>query len=141
MDKAGAVCRCLCVSCQRLRIGELFRDLSDKVLSEKNETDYTDVREWLYNLREAAEHVEMLDLAVLLREVASRGDRRSASCAGKFCSRFCNSPTAKTETSYLSFRFYDYCARTRTKLAELAARIFPRIFKSTAIGKSAVVNR
>jgi len=33
-----------------------------------------DVRAWLDGLRESPEHREMMDLAILVREVSSRGD-------------------------------------------------------------------
>lgn len=102
MDKAALFAEAFASLVNAYESAKLFRELSDKVLSEKNETDFTDVREWLYNLRETAEHVEMMDLAVLLREVASRGDGERQLCRELLQSivRFSD---GKNETSYLSF--------------------------------------
>lgn len=102
MDKAAQFAETFASLVNAYESAKLFRDLSDKVLSEKNETDYNDVREWLYNLRETAEHMEMMDLAVLLREVSSRGDSERELCRELLQSilRFSDS---KNETSFLSF--------------------------------------
>ena len=102
MDKAALFAEAFASLVNAYESAKLIRELSDKVLSENNETDYTDVREWLYNLRETGEHVEMMDLAVLLREVASRGDSERELCRELLQSilRFSDS---KNETSFLSF--------------------------------------
>lgn len=102
MDKAALFAEAFASLVSAYESAKLFRELSDKVLSEKNETDYTDVREWLRNLRETAEHTEMMDLAVLLREVASRGDGERELCRELLQSilRFSD---GKNATGYLSF--------------------------------------
>ena len=43
-------------------------------------TDFTEVREWLKDLRDSPEHKEMLDLAVLVREISSRGEAEREMC-------------------------------------------------------------
>lgn len=53
---------------------KLFRDLSSKVLDRENPVDTSVVREWLAGLRDSVEHREMIDLAVLVREISKRGE-------------------------------------------------------------------
>lgn len=81
---------------------KLLQDLSSKVLSNENEPDLKEIRSWLAGLRDSSEHRERMDLAVLLREVATRGDAERRLCRELLESiiRFSND---KNETSYLSF--------------------------------------
>ncbi len=60
------------------------------------------MREWIENLRETAEHKEMIDLALIVREIAGRGDAERRMCQEILESilRFSDS---RTETSFLSF--------------------------------------
>jgi hypothetical protein len=41
---------------------------------------FSEVRQWLKDLRSASEHKEMLDLAILIRELASRGEAEREMC-------------------------------------------------------------
>jgi hypothetical protein len=102
MDKAALFAEAFASLVNAYESARLFRELSDKVLSEKNETDYTDVRRWLYDLRETEEHVEMMDLAILLREVASRGDGERELCR-EFLQSILRYSDSKNETSFLSY--------------------------------------
>jgi signal transduction protein with GAF and PtsI domain len=81
---------------------KLLRDLGSKMISDKNENDYTEIRIWLRSLRDSAEHREMMDLAVLLREIAARGDGERQLCRELLESILRFSDT-KAETSFLSF--------------------------------------
>jgi signal transduction protein with GAF and PtsI domain len=81
---------------------KLLRDLGSKMISDKNENDYTEIRIWLRSLRDSAEHREMMDLAVLLREIAVRGDGERQLCRELLESILRFSDT-KAETSFLSF--------------------------------------
>jgi hypothetical protein len=72
------------------------------MISDKNENDYTEIRIWLRSLRDSAEHREMMDLAVLLREIAVRGDGERQLCRELLESILRFSDT-KAETSFLSF--------------------------------------
>ena len=46
----------------------------------EEEMNVDDVRAWLGDLRSSSEHREMMDLAVLIREIASRGDAERNLC-------------------------------------------------------------
>lgn len=102
MDKAASYADAFASLVNAYESAKLFRELSDKVLAEKTETDYTDVREWLFTLREADEHVQMMDLAVLLREVATRGDAERDLCRD-FLQSILRFSDSKNETSFLNF--------------------------------------
>lgn len=59
---------------------KLFRDLSKRVLDGESAVDLTDVRKWLAGLRDSAEHREMMELAVLVREISKRGEAGRRLC-------------------------------------------------------------
>jgi len=81
---------------------KIFINIGDKILSVKKEIELKDIREWLAEMRDSNEHREMLDMAILVREIARRGDSEREMCREvleavlKFSDR-------KNETSYLSF--------------------------------------
>lgn len=81
---------------------KLLRDLSTKVLAESRESDLAAMRTWLAATRNSAEHRERMDLAVLVREVAGRGDAERKLCRELLESivRFSDD---KNETSYLQY--------------------------------------
>jgi hypothetical protein len=81
---------------------KLFRDLSDKMLSAGEKLKLEEMREWIKNLRETNQHKEMIDLALIVRELAGRGDAERQMCKGILESVLQYSDT-KTETSFLSF--------------------------------------
>jgi hypothetical protein len=69
---------------------------------ENEETDYREVRDRLENLRDAPEHKEMLDLAVLVRELSARGEAERQMCREILEAIIKFSDSGK-ETSFLSF--------------------------------------
>jgi len=72
MDRAAAFAEAIASLVHAYQSAKLFRDLGEEMLGEAG-SDTADVRAWLSNLRESPEHREMMDLALLVREVASRG--------------------------------------------------------------------
>lgn len=74
MDKAGVFANAVASLVNAYESAKLFRDFSNKVTEGDSEMNVTEVREWLTGVRNSPEHREMLDLAVLVREIASRGD-------------------------------------------------------------------
>jgi len=80
MDKAGLYAEAIAALVNAYESVKLFRDLGNKLLSGDSATDYAEVREWLKNLRETPEHREMIDLALLIRELASRGEAERKMC-------------------------------------------------------------
>ncbi|MDQ3633723.1 MAG: GAF domain-containing protein [Acidobacteriota bacterium] len=58
----------------------LFKDLSKEILSSEKPSEVTEIRKWLKDVRGSKRHREMIDLAVLIREVANRGDAERVLC-------------------------------------------------------------
>ena len=80
MDKAGLYADAIASLVNAYESVKLFRDLGSKLLSEDETANLMEVREWLGNLRESPEHREMLDLALLVRAIAARGDAERQMC-------------------------------------------------------------
>ncbi|MGQ0541898.1 MAG: GAF domain-containing protein [Blastocatellia bacterium] len=74
MDKAGVFANAVASLVNAYESAKLFRDFGGMVTDGDSELDITGIREWLTGVRNSTEHREMLDLAVLVREIASRGD-------------------------------------------------------------------
>ena len=49
-------------------------------MEDKERYDIDEVRNWLAEFRGGAEHREMMDLAVMIREVAGRGEAERQMC-------------------------------------------------------------
>ena len=81
---------------------KLFRDLGNKIVKDEQETDVAEVREWLHDLRDAAEHKEMLELAILLREISSRGDAERKMCR-ELLESILHYSDSQNETGYLKW--------------------------------------
>lgn len=101
MDKAAFFADAIASLVNAYESARIFRDLSEKMLSDDDEAEFAEVREWLQYLRDGTEHKEMIDLAVLVRELASRGEAERRMCREVLESilRFSDS---QTETSFLS---------------------------------------
>lgn len=79
MDKAALCADALASLVSAYESAKLFRDLGERLMSEDSDA-LVDVRAWLSGVRDSAEHKEMMELALLLRELASRGDAERAMC-------------------------------------------------------------
>jgi len=102
MDNAAMFAEVIASLVNAYESAKLLRDFGSKMLSDKNEPDYIEIRNWLRTLRDSTEHREMMDLAVLLREIAARGDGERQLCRELLESILRFSDT-KTETSFLNF--------------------------------------
>ena len=102
MDKAALFADAVASLVNAYESAKLFRDLGQKVLQDDADIDVTEVRQWLSNLRDSAEHREMMDLAVMLREIAGRGDAERELCRDVL-EAILKYSNAKAETSYLSY--------------------------------------
>ncbi len=80
MDRAAAFAQPIASLVNAYESAKLFRDLGEKMLASDSEGDIGVVRKWLQGLRDSAEHREMMDLAVLVREIAGRGEAERAFC-------------------------------------------------------------
>jgi hypothetical protein len=80
MDKAALFADAIASLVNAYESAKLFRDLGEKVTGTDEDMDIGSVRSWLEDLRGSAEHREMMDLAILIREIASRGDAERTLC-------------------------------------------------------------
>ncbi|MEO7674596.1 MAG: GAF domain-containing protein [Pyrinomonadaceae bacterium] len=101
MDRAAFFAEAVASLVNAYESAKLFRDMGEKVLAGQNTDDIGELRSWLSGVRDSAEHRGMMDLAILMRELASRGEAERVICRELLESivRFSDS---KTETSYLS---------------------------------------
>jgi len=102
MDDAAMFAEVIASLVNAYESAKLLRELGNRLLGNKNETDYIEIRNWLRTLRESEEHREMMDLAILLREIAARGDGERQLCR-ELLESILRFSDAKTETSFLSF--------------------------------------
>jgi signal transduction protein with GAF and PtsI domain len=102
MDKAAVYADAIASLINAYNAAKLFRDFSDKVITSDSELGMADIREWLSSIRESGDHHQRMELAVMLREIAERGDAERQLCRDllEAILRFANS---KDEGSYLSF--------------------------------------
>ncbi|HSK70500.1 MAG TPA: GAF domain-containing protein [Pyrinomonadaceae bacterium] len=102
MDKAALYAEVIASLINAFESAKIFRNLTEKMLSGEDGEQFLEVREWLTNLRDASEHREMLDLAVLIREIARRGEAERQLCREvlEAVSRFSQNGN---DTSFLSF--------------------------------------
>jgi hypothetical protein len=63
---------------------------------------FEEMREWLNNVRETAEHKEMIELALIVREIASRGDAERKMSI-KILDAVLQFSNDQTETSFFNF--------------------------------------
>ncbi len=101
MDKAALYADALASLVSAYESAKLFRDLGDRLMSEDSDA-LVDVRAWLRGVRDTAEHKEMMELALLLRELASRGDAERAMCRELLDAVLRFSDT-RSETSFLGY--------------------------------------
>lgn len=103
MDRAAVYADSIASLVNAYNAAKLVRQLSDKVIASDVGTDLDEIREWLNSIRESGEHHERMELAVLLREVAERGEAERRLCRELLDAilRFSNE---KNEGSFLSFK-------------------------------------
>lgn len=103
MDRAAVYADSIASLVNAYNAAKLVRQLSDKVIASDAGTDLDEIREWLNSIRESGEHHERMELAVLLREVAERGEAERRLCRELLDAilRFSNE---KNEGSFLSFK-------------------------------------
>jgi signal transduction protein with GAF and PtsI domain len=102
MDKAALFAEAVASLVNAYEASKLFRELGEKMIVGDQTAKYSEVRDWLKDLRSAPEHKEMLDLAILIREIASRGEAERAMCR-EILEAVVKFSDGKLETSFLSF--------------------------------------
>jgi hypothetical protein len=101
MDRAAAFAEPIASLVNAYESAKLLRDLSEKVLENDSAGDIGVVREWLRGVRDSAEHREMMDLAILVREISGRGEAERAFCK-EMLETLVRYSDSKSETSFLS---------------------------------------
>lgn len=102
MDRAGHFADAIASVVNAYESAKLFHELGDKIVEGSDNAGYSEVRGWLNDLRSASEHKEMLDLAVLVREIATRGEAEREMCK-RILEAVVGFSDSKSETSFLSF--------------------------------------
>lgn len=102
MDKAALYADAVASLVNAYESARTFRRLGEGMLKEENEADYRQLREWVKTFRESIEHREMIDLAVLLREIANRGEAERALCR-EILESVLRFSDANSETSFLNY--------------------------------------
>ena len=80
MDRAARFSEAVASLVRAYESAKLFRDLGQKMVGDRSEFDISEVRDWLADFRGGAEHREMMDLAVMVREIAGRGEAERRLC-------------------------------------------------------------
>lgn len=80
MDRAARFSDAIASLVRAYESAKLFRDLGQKIVNEGDRFDVDEVRDWLDGFRGGVEHREMMDLAVMLREIAGRGEAERRLC-------------------------------------------------------------
>jgi signal transduction protein with GAF and PtsI domain len=102
MDKAALFGDAIASLVSAYESAKILVELSDKILIEDQNADLAEVRSWITGLRDSAVHRETMDLAILLRELASRGEAERDLCRDML-EAILRYSDAKGETSFLSF--------------------------------------
>ena len=77
MDRAAAFADAIGALVNAYQSAKLFRDFGERMLSSED-PDAESIRNWLRDVRTSPEHREMMDLALLIRELTSRGEAERA---------------------------------------------------------------
>ncbi|HMQ03911.1 MAG TPA: GAF domain-containing protein [Pyrinomonadaceae bacterium] len=101
MDRAALFAEAIASLVNAYESAKLFRDMGEKMLTGSSAGDLSDVREWLRGIRDSQEHRAMMELALMVREIASRGEAEQNICK-QLMESVLSYSDAKSETGYLS---------------------------------------
>ena len=102
MDKVALFAEAVASLVNAYESAKLFQDLGDKMISAPEKLKFEEMRDWINDLRETAEHKEMIELALIVRELAGRGMRERQMCK-EILESILRYSDNKAETSFLSF--------------------------------------
>jgi signal transduction protein with GAF and PtsI domain len=102
MDKAALFAEAIASLVNAYESAKIFRELGEKMLNQGEEVEFVEVRDWLKNLRSTAEHREMIELALLVKEISGRGESDRKLCREILESILRHSDNT-AETSFLSY--------------------------------------
>ncbi len=102
MDNATLYADAIASLVNAYEFAKIFRDLGSRLFAGESAMEFSDVRQWLTTQRDSAEHREMIELAVLLREISSRGENERQMCREVLEAILCYTKK-REEGSFLSF--------------------------------------
>ena len=102
MDKAASFAEAIASLVNAYETAKVFKDFGEKSIADDLEFDVATVHEWLATVRSSPEHKEMLQLAVLIRDIAGRGEAERRMCREVLESVIRYSEN-KIDTSFLNF--------------------------------------
>ncbi len=102
MDRAALFAEVIASLVNAYEAAGLLKNLSGEILSNSENADFRQMREWLKNVRDNAEHKEMIELALIIREIAGRGEAERRMCIQILDAVLQYSDDA-AETSYLNY--------------------------------------
>jgi hypothetical protein len=80
MDRAAIYADSIASLVNAYSAARLVKDLSDKVIASDHNDGLNEIRQWLGSIRESGAYRERMELALMLREVAERGDAERTLC-------------------------------------------------------------
>ena len=101
MDKAARFADAIASLVNAYESAKLFRELGERIVGPEDKMNRDAVRSWLADLRSSAQHREMMDLAVLIREIASRGEAERVLCR-EILESVLHFSDGRSDTSFLS---------------------------------------
>ena len=80
MDSAAFYAEAIAPLLNTYETARSFRNLGEKIISLESTEGVSEIRDWLRGLRETREHRQMMDLALLVREIAFKGEAERVLC-------------------------------------------------------------
>lgn len=102
MDKAAVFAEVISSLVNAYESAKLFSRFADKMFSDKESMNFSQINEWLKTLRDSSEHKEMIDMAVLVREISNRGESERKLCIG-ILESILKFSDGKNETAFLNY--------------------------------------
>lgn len=102
MDRVAVYADAIASLVNAYNSAKLLRELSDKVIAADSDLDLTEIRDWLAGLRDSHEHRERMELAVMLRDIAERGEAERKLCR-ELLDAVLKFSESKNDTSFLSY--------------------------------------
>jgi signal transduction protein with GAF and PtsI domain len=100
MDKAALFADAIGSLVNALETAELTECLCDRFI--KNDDDFSTLKDWLNKLRATSEHKELLEIAMLIREVSKKSEADRRLCK-EILESFLRYSDEKSETSFVNF--------------------------------------
>ena len=102
MDQAALFADAIASLVNAYESAMLLQELGKKILTTESSADFTEVRGWLKEIRGNNDYREMIDLAILVREIAGRGAAERTLCR-EILESVASYSRNNAETSFLNF--------------------------------------